>query len=370
MSHLDSITELRKLLRAPGLGILTLSSGGRHARSLLAKVYGHDRSLDSAINQWETELDRIASAKTVLLGIPSDTGSSIARGSNFGPIGVRQAYFSMFGQFPGDVLDLGDVVVVPQLLHDSMYSPGLISDVHRKLYGDESLDLPVSPLSIARRVTELVLKENPGVRIAMLGGDHGNSRPILEALCEQYSDELAVLQIDAHTDLSEDRFGVEYCYNTWANHVARLIPGKIVQIGIRATIKTKKQWMREQPVFQIWKHELNDSNAVDLVLETLGSLNASKLYITNDIDATDPKYAPATGTAAEGGFHPAFVKNIVNQAIQNFDVIGGDVVEVAPCLGDEPFHKISFETDITCRLGAEYLHELLTKNEGSMGSIR
>src|SRR5262245_33445047 len=83
---------------------------------------------------------------------------------------------------------------------------------------DGGASLPVSPLSSAERVLDLVFAINPAVRPILLGGDHSCAWPAVAALSRARKDRWAIVQIDAHTDLLEERLGIKYCFATWSFH--------------------------------------------------------------------------------------------------------------------------------------------------------
>src|SRR6185503_15565258 len=143
------------------------------------------------------------------------------------------------------LLDLGDVRVVPQLLHDEMLSDAQRAASRLALYGDAADPaLPVSPLSIAERALDLVFRLNPGVRPLVMGGDHSTAWPVVAALARARSQPFGIVQPDAHTDLLEERLGVRYCFATWSFHANRLIggQGRLVQVGTRASRHDRGHW--------------------------------------------------------------------------------------------------------------------------------
>ena len=195
-SSLSSLDRLRLFLRPPGRGIPTISTGGGHAAPLLHELYGTDQ-VKEVQSAWEDSLQRIRRVDTMVLGIPSDTGAGILRGANMGPIGVRQAYFKQFIQYPKNVLDLGDVVCVPQLLHDEMLSDSQKTATREALYGDlKDEPLPVAPLSIAEEALAALNELNPSARICLIGGDHSVSWPAMIHCHKRFGDDFAVLHFD------------------------------------------------------------------------------------------------------------------------------------------------------------------------------
>lgn len=354
---LAPLDRLQLLLRPPGRGLPVISMGGGYAAPLLRSLYG-SHEISEVEAAWKENLKDITTAEIILLGIPSDTGAGMIRGSNFGPLGIRSAYLSRFGSYRTCLLDIGDVICVPQLLHDDMLNDSQIAAVRLSLYGNQNQLLPVSPLSIAEQSMCDILTLNRDAKVIMLGGDHSVSLPVIRYLHHNYTDELAVLHFDAHTDLSDSRLGVKHCYNTWAYHTTRFLkPYHLVQIGIRASTMTKSDWTTKYDIVQIWANEANESTerTIAQIIAHLRKVGVRTVYISNDIDGTDPDYAPATGTPEPNGLTPQLVTSIIEHVGSEFNIIGGDIVEVAPPLSG----SMGFENDTTCLLAASYLRTLV-----------
>ena len=97
---------------------------------------------------WEESLNNtLPLSKCVILGIPSDNGGGIHRGANWGPLFLRESLISTRVNLKA--YDIGDIRVVPQLLHDKYLNDETIKSVRRALYQSDAINLPVSPLSIA-----------------------------------------------------------------------------------------------------------------------------------------------------------------------------------------------------------------------------
>jgi len=355
--NLPALERLRLFLRPPGRGIYSVSTGGGYALPLLRGIYGVDQPKEVQ-TAWEDSLQRVRRATVFVLGIPSDTGAGIMRGANFGPLGVRLAYLAKYGNFPKHVLDVGDVIVVPQLLHDEMLSEEQKTATREALYPGQTETLPVSPLSIAEDVLGALYSLNPNAQVLVIGGDHSVSWPVMKYCHTRCGDDFGVLHFDAHTDLMESRVGVKYCFGTWARHALNLMkPRHLVQVGLRTSMKPKEFWEQSLPVKQFWASEIvgNEVAATEKILAHFQSLKVKRLYISNDIDGTDMSEAPATGTPEGEGLTSDFVRGLCLRVKKEFDLIGGDVVEVAPPLsGSRDFSK-----EKTCVLGAEYLHSLI-----------
>lgn len=353
------------LLRPAGRGIHLVSTGKAEQIALSKALYGAT-SEEEVVELWREDLGRLRSAKAFVLGIPSDVGAGYRRGANLAPGALRSC---LLEEDPGHrsrmraagIVDLGDVFVVPQLLHDEMLSSSQLEASRRALYPSlseaEASLLPVSPLSIAERVLSLVLKENPLARVFALGGDHSCAWPVVKAL-RAVREDLGVVQVDAHTDLLEERLGVRYCFGTWSFHANRLLGGRgrLVQVGIRATGHKKEHWEGSLGVRQFWANEIRDDPAslLDAILAHVKTSGVGSVYLSNDIDGTDASYAEATGTPEPLGLAPEFVSALIERLGREVGLAGGDVMEVAPQIASSPEGNRR-----TLVLGARYFRETL-----------
>jgi arginase family enzyme len=334
---LDSaLDELACYLRPPGQGIHAVSSG---KAELAAKTRAY---LGADPRPWREHLEGVVNAKLAILAIPSDTGAGIVRGAAWGPTAIRAA----LGRAP--VFDLGDVFCVPQLLDEAMLSAEQRVRTQDALWPElpESRRrvLPVSPLGMAERVRRLLAVIAPQLKVMMIGGDHTVTWPVLAPLLEAPTDELGIVHFDAHTDLLPERLGITYCFATWAYHVnaalranaSRSAPDqRLIQLGIRASGKPRAHWEQALGVRQIWAEEarsLSVDALAELVVTHLRERGVTRVYVTNDIDGTDAHFAAACGTPEPDGLTPEQVCAVISAVGRAFDVIGADLVEVAPGL--------------------------------------
>lgn len=357
-----ALEELALLLRPAGGGIHLVSTGKAEQLALQRRLYGAADE-ETVLGRWREDLARVPGARAVLLGIPSDVGAGYRRGANLAPAAIRAAIaaedpgFAARARAAG-VVDLGDVRVVPQLLHDDMLSEAQKSATRRALYpglGEaERADLPVSPLSIAERALARVVAANPGVKILALGGDHSTAWPVVKALAGAGG--LGIVQVDAHTDLLEERLGVRYCFGTWSFHANDLLGrgGRLVQVGTRASTRERSHWERTLGVRQLWAEEVrrDPAAALDAIVAHLRAAGVSRVYFSNDIDGTDAAEAEATGTPEPGGLAPEFVVALVRRLGRDVGLAGGDVMELAPGIAGTPAANAR-----TVALAARYLRE-------------
>ena len=363
--------DLSRLLRPAGGGIYTVSTGRAEQEALQRSIYGA-RDAAEVKAKWEAALAAVGGAKVAVLGIPSDCGAGLVRGAAYGPEGVRRALLSMSPDFAAraaraGVVDVGDVFVVPQLLHDEMLGDEQRRRTRAAIYGAADADdarLPVAPLSIAERAADLLYARNPGLKLFMLGGDHSVAWPIAAALARQAgAGSWAIVHLDAHTDLLPERLGVRYCFATWAYHANQLLGrgGRLVQIGVRASSRPKEHWEATLGVRQFWADEVRARGeaVIDDVIRHLAALGVKGVYLSNDIDATDSGAAPSTGAPEPAGLAPDFVRALIARVGGAFPLLAADVVEVAPPIGGAD------DARRTAEVGACYMLESLAALAGA-----
>lgn len=342
MSPLD---ELKLLLRPAGGGIFLVSTGKAEQLALQRRFYGAD-SDDDVTRAYHATLERIADAKVVALGIPSDVGAGFRRGANLGPQALRQRLLADDPSWGATcaargVVDIGDVFVVPQLLEDDMLAHEQLARTRHALYPDvndvDRAALPCSPLSIAERALALVQQVNPRAKPLVLGGDHSVAWPVVKALHEG-GKRFGIVQSDAHTDLLEERLGIKTCFATWTWRANELLGrnGRVLQVGIRATRFPKRHWEESLGVRQWW--------AVDVRRDPDGSMRellaaaralGTPVYFSNDIDGTDAADADATGTPEADGLAVDWLCTLIDELGRAPGLVGADLVEVAPLLGQD-----------------------------------
>jgi agmatinase len=354
------LEELGTLLRPAGGGLYLVSTGKAEQEALQRRLYGA-ASAGEVQARWRDALARVPRARVAILGIPSDVGAGFLRGANLGPQALRtglvEAAPALYAR--EDVVDLGDVFVVPQLLHDDMLSASQLAASRRALYGDPDRALPVSPLSIAERALDLVFALNPRVAPVVLGGDHSCAWPVAAALARaRPQGSWGIVQPDAHTDLLEERLGVKYCFATWSHHANELLGrgGRMVQVGTRASRHDRGHWEAARGVRQFWAEECRARPAavLDEIVAHLRATGVGGVYFSNDIDGTDEAHADATGTPEPNGLEPDFVIELIRRLARDIGLIGGDVMEVAPPLTRRPDSSWK-----TVSLAVRYLRETI-----------
>lgn len=366
----DPLDPLPRILRPAGGGVYVVSTGLAEQRALQRRIYRAetDDAIDAA---WRRALRCVdgnspGRPRVVVLGVPSDTGAGFTRGANRAPATLRAHLLDRreHAIWADDVIDAGDVFVVPQLLTDEMLAPAQIAATREALYGDPAVELPVAPLDLCARALRELWARHPSVVPVVVGGDHSVGWPAFHAAFTHHEQRrgrrLGLLHFDAHTDLLEHRLGIKYCFATWAWHANELLgrDGRLVQVGVRASAKSRDHWEKTLGVRQIRADDAlarGPEALADEVIERFERLGVEALYVSNDIDGTSDEYAAATGTPEPGGLTPEIVRGLTRRVAERFPLVGGDLVEVAPPLagGREG------EPGRTLDTAADYLDDLI-----------
>jgi agmatinase len=166
----------------------------------------------------------------------------------------------------------------------------------------------------------------------LLGGEHSVTLGLVKALKTRYSN-LSVLQFDAHTDLRDSYNNDPLSHASVIRRVSELCP--VTQLGIRSTSAKEAAFLKQggsERVTTIYAPEvLRDNNAA--AERALSSLS-DDVYITFDLDSLDPSIMPSTGTPEPGGLGWYDVINILRTIVGKKNIVGFDVVELAPRKGE------------------------------------
>ena len=255
-------------------------------------------------------------ADVAILGAPFDFGTQWRSGARFGPRGVREAS-TLFSFGHAGAYDHED---------DTTYLPG---DVRIVDIGDADIvhtDTVKSHANIEAGVRAIL---TAGALPVVIGGDHSINIPCVNAFDDQ--GDIHILQIDAHLDFVDERHGVRFGHGNPMRRAAEkdYVTG-LTQLGIRNVSSTAKEGYDDARAMG------SDILSVRQVRKlgpkgTIARLPAgARVYITIDIDAFCPSIAPGTGTPSHGGFLYYDVLEMLQEVARNHDIVGIDLVEVAP----------------------------------------
>jgi agmatinase len=358
-------TERMKLyLTPPGEGVFTVHTGADKKQLLQKKLFTEEVVIKNEVRSvWENNLESVLpTMETVILGITSDTGGGILRGANWGPLYLREYLHTKNVHSPKEsqynkelkAFDIGDIRTIPHLLHDKYLNEETINHCRQSLYGSEKINLPVSPLSIAEDFATHFHDLYPAKKIFMVGGDHSTSYPMVKAFLKAkkaQNKNVALIHFDAHTDLLEERLGIDLCFGSWAYHVLPYLnsPKQFIQLGIRSSGKNKEFWENKFHHSQYWTAEILERGPIVVAKEIIKSLKDQKvdeLYVSFDIDCLDSEYAMSTGTPEKNGLSPYEPMAILQELYEHFPITGADLVEIAPLVSHPHSGPLSQETTL------------------------
>lgn len=346
----------------PGDGVFTVNTAKERKALLRKELFGDTEEIRA---DWLAGLARFAEspAPAAILGISSDCGGGILRGANWGPLFLRLALLQQQRQsYPAD---LGDIRVIPHLLHDKYLNGETIASCRQALYQNAQAQLPVSPLSLTEQMADLFYQAFPGKGIFGIGGDHSISYPLTKAYLKARRAagiRTAIIHFDAHTDLLTERLGIDLCFGSWCTHILEYLPAPshLIQLGIRSSGKPKSHWESTFGVRQYWANEIREQGAAAVAEQIVTQLKGAavdELYVSFDIDALDAEYAAATGTPETGGMTPAEAQQILAILRQHFRVGAADMMEIAPFTDSTGQGAVSSAQ--TLKVGAELSAVLL-----------
>jgi agmatinase len=186
----------------------------------------------------------------------------------------------------------------------------------------------------------------------VVGGDHSIALPVLRALAAQHGP-LAVLHVDAHLDTSgPEAWGTAHHHGTPFRHALAeglIAPGRLVQVGLRATwgMLSDPEVARAHDARQVAIDEIEQRGIAAVAREVRERLGGGPVYVSFDVDAIDPAFAPGTGTPVPGGMTSREAFHLL-RSLKGVKLAGMDLVEVCPALD---------HADITSHLGAHLLFE-------------
>ena len=255
-------------------------------------------------------------ADVAILGAPYDAGTQWRAGARFGPRGVREAS-TLFSFGHAGAYDHED---------DAVYLPG---DVNIVDIGDADIVHTDTEQSHANIETGVRAILDAGALPVVIGGDHSINIPCIRAFDGQ--GDFHILQIDAHLDFVDERHGVRHGHGNPMRRAAEqdYVTG-MTQVGIRNVSSTAREGYDDARAMGSDIISVRQARAMG-TLGVLGHVpDGARLYVTIDIDAFCPSIAPGTGTPSHGGFLYYEVLELLQAAAKRHEIIGIDLVEVAP----------------------------------------
>jgi agmatinase len=249
-------------------------------------------------------------AAICIAGIPFDLGTSNRPGARFGPAAIRQASRMLVdGDHPAswaaierlDLADIGDF---------------------RIAHGD-----------IVGTLAKIAAQAAPLEHLVALGGDHTVTLPLLRALASSRKGALGLVHFDGHVDTWPESFGLVWGHGSPFYHAIEeglVDPRHMIQIGIRSPLhRDIFDWTVGKGVTIVTAEDVHESGPQAVAERIRGVLGDRPSYLSFDIDALDPAFAPGTGTPEVGGLATWQARAILRR-LTGLNFAGMDVVEVSP----------------------------------------
>ncbi|WP_158964960.1 agmatinase [Chachezhania sediminis] len=255
-----------------------------------------------------------AGVEIALVGVPFDGGVTNRTGARHGPREVRNQSSIIRTHHP--VLDVNPFKLCK------------VADVG-DIWPEEPFELNHAHDEIRAGFARL---HAAGAVPLSVGGDHSISLPILRALAADRP--VGMIHIDAHADTGGDYMGSRFHHGSpFRNGVLEglLDPKRVCQIGIRGSMGDPDLWKfsYDSGMRVIRMEEFTDMGWRAAIAEAKAVVGDGPVYVSFDVDALDPIYAPGTGTPEAGGITMIEAQRMIRE-LKGVDLIGADVVEVSP----------------------------------------
>ncbi len=268
-------------------------------------------------------------AEFVLLGVPFDRTTSFRPGARFGPDAIRSHSWNFESYDLETGIDLSEVPV-----HD--------------LGNTEEFG---TATEMATSVRELLRPVYAAGKIPIvLGGDHACAPPSVEAYPDG-APSLGVLYLDAHLDFRSSYLGDPRSHGCSSRRMLEKVGARnIVVFGVRSVSREEIDDNEQIGMSYVTAHEIARDGIQASLQRALNMLKTDRLYVSLDIDAIDPAYAPATGTPEPFGLTPRDVKLVLGAVAPR--LAGLDIMEVAP----------DYDRGNTSALAARLVREAVVRN--------
>src|ERR1700736_4414922 len=330
-------------LRAKYTGVKETEVAPAEFKKALSLVFGQDYRrampyaglsslLDLPYRPEAPDLPDFGGLEVALVGVPMDLGVTNRAGARLGPRAVREVerigpYNHALKVAPRGECQAADIGDVPMRSRFSLDSS--IEDIAAFYARIQKAD--VRPLSV--------------------GGDHSITFPILQGLGQDRP--VGLIHIDAHCDTMGEIDGSKFQRGgpfRQAVLAGALDPERTIQIGIRGPAEILWGFSYESGMTVVHIEDVDRLGIEGVVAKARGIVGDRPTYVSFDVDGLDPAFTPGTGTPEAGGLTPREAQAIL-RGLKGIDVIGGDVMEVAPQYDG---------TSNTAMVGAQMLFEIFS----------
>jgi agmatinase len=282
----------------------------------------------------------------------------------------KETRFAVFG-VPWDYLtstDLPNSSSAPETIRNLTDDIGYTTELGTYIPDIQAVDIgdvEIKPTEVELNLNNIdsflkeIYNQNENIIPVMMGGDHFCTYPVVKAIGDQLKvkEDFGVLIFDSHLDFYQEWDKGVYSHATISHRIFDLDyvnVQNLLVVGTRDIDIEEKELASAEKLEYINAYHLIDG--VDYFITRIKSFfeksNIKKLYVSIDIDALDPSIAPATGYAIPGGFSYREMWKILKEIAMKFNIIGFDLVEVAP--------NLDLKNNMTCILAAKLIVEFMS----------
>ena len=251
-------------------------------------------------------------SNTAIIPVPYESTTSYIPGTRFGPQAIIDASREL-------------------TLFDESTGTNPIIDIRPHTFDEvePNVDSPFKMIErLERLISELLEADKFPV---VLGGEHSISLAPILAL-NKSGRKFSVLHLDAHADLLNEYQGSHFSHACTARRIVEeLDPTSLVLVGIRNISEEEYEFALNSGLIDniFFAKDIRNKSPEQLYYEILPKL-PDDIYITIDVDFFDPSVIPSVGTPEPGGFSIDFALSLLSRLVENKNIIGLDVVELAP----------------------------------------
>ena len=250
-----------------------------------------------------------ADAAICVAGIPFDLGTSNRPGARFGPAAIRQA---------------------SRMLVDGDH-PASRAEIERLDLADVG-DFRIAHGNIEATLAKIEEQAAAFPHLVALGGDHTITLALLRALARREGP-VGLVHFDGHVDTWPESFGLVFGHGSPFYHAIEeglIDPRRTIQIGIRSPLhRDIFNWTVGKGVTIVSAEEVHETGPQAVAEQIRAVVGTKPTYVSFDVDALDPAFAPGTGTPEVGGLATWQARAILRR-LAGLNFAGMDVVEVSP----------------------------------------